>query len=54
MSVVGKSGANLLRIGTSKSLTRIEHAHFAVNGSEATQDNQGWIVPKPGLKIIFR
>ena len=31
-----------------------ERAHFAVNGSEATQDNQGWIVLKPGLKIILR
>ena len=53
-ALVNVLGANLLRIDTSKSLTKNERAHFAVNGSEATQDNQGWIVTKPGMKIIFR
>ena len=54
VNVSGAAGANLLRIGTSKSLTQGERAHFAVNGSEASQDNQGWIIPKPGMKIILR
>ena len=54
VSVVGEAGANLLRIGTSRCLTRDERAHFSVNGGEATQDTSGWIVPKPGLKIILR
>jgi hypothetical protein len=53
-AVVNVSGANLLRIGTTKSLTQDERAHFTVNGSEATQDNSGWIVQKPGMLIIFR
>ena len=54
VSVVGKSGANLLRIGTSKCLAPAACAHFTVNGGEARQDALGWIVPKPGLKIIIR
>ena len=54
VSVVGEAGANLLRIGTSRCLTRDERAHFSVNGGEATQDTLGWIVPKPGLKVILR
>ena len=54
MSITGEAGANLLRIGTSKCLTPAERAHFTVNGGEATQDTLGWIVPKPGLKIILR
>ena len=54
VSVVGEAGANLLRIGTSRCLTRDERAHFLVNGGEATQDTLGWIVPKPGLKVILR
>ena len=54
VSVVGEAGANLLRIGTSRCLTRDERAHFSVNGGEATQDTSGWIVLKPGLKIILR
>ena len=54
VSVVGEAGANLLRIGTSKCLASAERAHFTVNGGEATQDTLGWIVPKPGLKIILR
>ena len=54
VSILGEAGANLLRIGTSRCLTRDERAHFTVNGGEATQDTLGWIVPKPGLKIILR
>ena len=54
VSILGEAGANLLRIGTSRCLTRNERAHFTVNGGEATQDTLGWIVPKPGLKIILR
>ncbi len=54
VSVIGEAGANLLRIGTSKCLAPAARAHFSVNGGEATQDNLGWIVPKPGLKIILR
>ena len=54
VSITGEAGANLLRIGTSKCLASAERAHFPVNGGEATQDTLGWIVPKPGLKIILR
>ena len=54
VSVVGTPGANLLRIGTSKCLAPAARAHFSVNGGEATQDALGWIVLKPGMKIIFR
>lgn len=54
VSVVGKAGANLLRIGTSKCLTSAERVHFTVNGGEATQDTAGWIVPIPAIKIILR
>ncbi len=54
VSVVGKAGANLLRIGTSKCLTSAERVHFTVNGGEATQDALGWIVLIPGMKIILR
>ena len=54
VSVVGVAGANLLRIGTSKCLTRTERGHFTVNGYEATQDADGWVVPKPGFRIIIR
>ena len=53
-AAVNVPGANLLRIGTSKDLTQDERAHFAVSGSAATQDNQGWIVPKSGMKIVVR
>ena len=54
VSVVGKVGANLLRIGTSKCLTKEQRMHFTVNGAAATQDDLGWIVPKPGAKLIVR
>lgn len=54
VSVVGVAGANLLRIGTSKCLTRTEREHFTVNGYEATQDADGWVVPKPGYRFIVR
>ena len=54
VSVIGEAGANLLRIGTSKCLAPAARAHFTVNGGEATQDTLGWIVPKPGLKVILR
>ena len=54
VSIVGAAGANLLRIGTSKCLTRAEREHFTVNGYEATQNADGWVVPKPGFRIIVR
>ena len=54
VSVVGAAGAKLLRIGTSKRLTRTEREHFTVNGYEATQDADGRVVPKPGFRIIVR
>ncbi len=54
VSVVGTVGTNLLRIGTSKKLTKDERTHFAVNGFGASQDDQGWIIPKFGMKITFR
>jgi hypothetical protein len=53
-ALVNVSGANLLRIGTSKCLAPAARAHFTVNGGEATQDTLGWIILKPGLKIILR
>ena len=53
-AAVNVSGENLLRIGTSKCLAPAARAHFSVNGSEATQDTSGWIILKPGLKIILR
>ena len=53
-AAVNVSGANLLRIGTTKSLTQDERARFTVNGSEATQDNSGWIVQKPGMLIVIQ
>ena len=48
------SGVNLLRIGTAKCMSKEQCAHFTVNGAPATQNDQGWIVPKPGTKIIIR
>ena len=53
-AAVNVSGENLLRIGTSKGLTRDECAHFTVNGSAAMQDEYGWIVQKPGLSVIIQ
>ena len=50
-AAVSVSGANLLRIGTSKCLTRDERSHISVNGFGARQDADGWIVPKPGIII---
>ena len=54
VSVVGAAGTNLLRIGTSKCLTQSEREHFTVNGCEARQDTDGWVLPKPGFRIIVR
>ena len=54
VSVIGATDANLLRIGSSKCLTRAEREHFTVNGCEATQDTDGWVVPRPGFRIIIR
>ena len=54
VSITGEAGANLLRIGTSKCLASAARAHFLVNGGDATQDTLGWIIPKPGLKVIIR
>ena len=51
VAAVSVSGANLLRIGTSKCLTRDERSHISVNGFGARQDADGWIVPKPGIVI---
>ena len=53
-AAVDVSGANLLRIGTAKCMSTEQRAHFTVNGAPATQDDQGWIVPKPGTKIFIR
>ena len=53
-ALVNVSGENLLRIGTAKCLAPAARAHFSVNGGEATQDTSGWIILKPGLKIILR
>ena len=53
-AAVNVSGENLLRVGTSKVLTRDECAHFTVSGSAATQNDQGWIVQKPGIFVIIQ
>jgi hypothetical protein len=53
-AAVNVTGANLLRIGTTKFMSKTQQAHFTVNGCPATQNDQGWIVPKPGMRIIFR
>ena len=53
-AAVDVSGVNLLRIGTAKCMSKEQCAHFTVNGAPATQNDQGWIVPKPGTKIIIR
>ena len=54
VSVVGEAGANLLRIGTSKCFDKEQRTQFTVNGAAATQDNLGWIVLRPGTKLIVR
>ena len=53
-AAVSVSGANRLRIGTSKCLGKEQRAHFTVNGADATQDDAGWIVLEPGTVLIFR
>ena len=54
VSAVNVSDANLLRIGTTKCMSKEQQAHFMVNGALATQDDQGWIIAKPGMVIILR
>ena len=53
-ALVNVSGENLLRIGTSKCLAPAARAHFSVNGNDASQDRNGWIVLKPGIVISIR
>ena len=53
-AAVNVLGVNLLRVGSSKGLTRDECAHFTVNGSAAAQNDQGWIVQKPGMLIVVQ
>ena len=52
--VVGASDANLLRIGTTKCLSKDQCEHFTVNGSPAKQNDDGWMVRKPGMVLILR
>ncbi|MBR2839281.1 MAG: hypothetical protein IKE55_10885 [Kiritimatiellae bacterium] len=54
VDVVGATGSDLLRIGTAKCLTREECAHFSVRGAPAAQNDQGWIVAKPGMVLVVR
>ena len=54
VSISGPAGVRLLRIGKSKCLVREQLARFTVNGARATQDENGWIVPKPGMVVSFR
>ena len=53
-AAVSVSDENLLRIGTSKCLTKEQCEHFTVKGSPAAQNDGGWMVQKPGLVLIFR
>lgn len=53
-AAVNVSGESLLRIGTSKGLTKGERAHFAINGAGAMQDDGGWIVRKSGMTVTIR
>ena len=54
VSISGPIGARLLRIGKSKCLVREQLARFTVNGVRVTQDENGWIVAKPGMVVSFR
>ena len=53
-ALVDVLGANLLRIGMAKCMSKEQRAHFTVNGAPSTQDNEGWIVPESGTKIVIR
>jgi len=53
-AAVSVSGANLLRIGTSRVLSKDQCAHFWVKGVPARQNSGGWMVTKPGIQVNFR
>ena len=53
-AAVSVSGANLLRIGTSRILSKDQCAHFWVKGVPARQNSGGWMVTKPGIQVNFR
>ena len=53
-AAVSVSGANLLRIGTSRVLSKDQCNHFWVKGVPARQNNGGWMVTRPGIQVNFR
>ncbi|MBR4651969.1 MAG: hypothetical protein IKO72_01280 [Kiritimatiellae bacterium] len=54
VSLMGALGGMFMRIGTEKCLTAAELVHFTVNGYEAVQKAEGWIMPKKGISILLR
>ena len=54
VSLMGVLGGMFMRIGTEKCLTAAELAHFTVNGRDAVQKAEGWIMPKKGVSILLR
>jgi hypothetical protein len=54
LSVESQSGTNAIRIGTEKFLGADVLSKIQINGNSVVQDEDGWLVRRPGLIVTIQ